>query len=228
MKLTSFSNHNTIAHITVGKDANKFSISTDILCHHSGYFRGALKGGFAETIVQKVDLREADPEAFEIILEWLYTHTIKEVCPSPRTTLQDDQPSFAILLETWKLADYLQIPKVQNHIMALMTKRINKHKCVPVAEFNELYKIKDEHPLLQSWIVDIAIWAAPFYLEFTADCIKESAFRLLTDVSMMMSLLVYSRTRPSKKFTVCERYLMDVGEEVVEDEEEDDDDEEVI
>ncbi|OBT56614.1 hypothetical protein VE04_03128 [Pseudogymnoascus sp. 24MN13] len=97
-------NRTQIASIFVGEQMEEWRIPTDLLCYHSAYFRGALRGEFAEAKEQKVELRDADPAAFRTIVECLYTHDISE---DPEETPEERDACFGHLLDVWVLADYL-------------------------------------------------------------------------------------------------------------------------
>jgi hypothetical protein len=106
-QLTRFRNCTQIATIIVGEEKKEWRIPTDLLCFHSGYFRSALKGGFAEAEAQRVELLDEKPESFKLVVEWLYTHEIKVSGRSTNTNFYCEQPEFDTLLDTWMLANYL-------------------------------------------------------------------------------------------------------------------------
>lgn len=65
---------------------------------------------FIEGETQTLDL-EADPATFGLLLNWMYTQDIK--------FNQNIHPMQATLVHLWILADYLQIPKLQNQAIDL-------------------------------------------------------------------------------------------------------------
>jgi hypothetical protein len=54
-------------------EKDQYIISKALLCQSSGYFRAALEGGWRETTEQEIDLQDEDPEAFEMLIQYLYT-----------------------------------------------------------------------------------------------------------------------------------------------------------
>jgi len=61
-----------IATVLVGDVEKAFSVHRNLIVTSSDFFAKALNGGFQEK-GGTVYLRDGDPEAFEIYLQWLYT-----------------------------------------------------------------------------------------------------------------------------------------------------------
>lgn len=110
----------------------EWNIPMDLLCFHSNYFKSALQGEFAEAQTKRVELLDEKPEAFALVVEWLYTHGIKVSGRGVGKGVYREEPNFGTLLEAWTLADYLHLPKLQNIIMKIMDERVTIHKEVPV------------------------------------------------------------------------------------------------
>lgn len=75
-----------------------------------GILRSALKGGFAEANSKRVEL-DKKPSTFKLVVEWLYTHKIKEI--RPRANFHNLLPNFRALFEAYLLAEYLQMPALR-------------------------------------------------------------------------------------------------------------------
>lgn len=140
----------------------EWNIPMDLLCFHSKYFRSALQGGFAEAKAKRVELLNEKPEAFELVVEWLYTHEIKAPVRNAENSLSidDEEPRFGRLLDTWMLADYLDLPKLQNFIMKMMNERVKHHQDVPIEEVNRVYPVCFDSPH-SDWILDVCVFAIP-------------------------------------------------------------------
>jgi hypothetical protein len=185
----------------VGDQEKEWRIPTDLLCYHSGYFRSALKGEFAESQIRRVELRDEKPEAFALVVEWLYTHKI-ELNDAQRWNMYMEEPSFNTLLKTWVLADYLQLPKLQNIIMKVMDDRVTFHKEVPIADVSRAYQGFDTK--LNKWILDICVWVI-LHKNETVDYFTEiSDLELLKDI--MRKLL--GEMSAKKKFVLDSNYLV--------------------
>ena len=58
--------------VIVGTERKKYTLHERLLTHHSQYFRGALSGNFKESDDRVVTLEDADTEAFDFLVDWLY------------------------------------------------------------------------------------------------------------------------------------------------------------
>ena len=102
-----------------------------ILADQSSYFKAALTGGFSEGQSKNITLEEGSDEAIGRIVAWLYGHDIR------RTSTDENEPlervvsdlAFSLLIDVWILADYFVLPKLQNHTIDVMVKKIYRHTC---------------------------------------------------------------------------------------------------
>lgn len=140
----------------------EWNIPADLLCFHSKYFRSALQGEFAEAKTKRVELLNEKPEAFKLVVEWLYTHEIKASGRNANgfTSIDSEEPGFSTLLDTWMLADYLDLPKLQNFIMKMKNERVKHHQDVPIEEVNRVYPVCFDSPF-SDWILDACLFAIP-------------------------------------------------------------------
>ncbi|KFZ15744.1 hypothetical protein V502_05435 [Pseudogymnoascus sp. VKM F-4520 (FW-2644)] len=185
-QVPNFKNCNRITTIIVGEEKKKWRIPTDLLCFHSGYFRSALKGEFAEAKAETVELLEAEPAAFELVVEWLYTHGV-----GARLPCEDWEEQFAKitkLLDTWVLADYLRIPRLQNTIIRSMSDQMTEMPNIPFKEFNRVCKIVGSDSPLWIWMGECAVWILPGYDDFYEECIDESAVQLLVCICQTLEV----------------------------------------
>lgn len=59
--------------IVVGPEQVTFKIPRGLLCHSSKFFDRALNGSFKEAVEQKISLEEDTVEAFQIVVQHMYT-----------------------------------------------------------------------------------------------------------------------------------------------------------
>ncbi|KFX92978.1 hypothetical protein V490_05062 [Pseudogymnoascus sp. VKM F-3557] len=169
-------NRTKSASIFVGEDMQEWIIPVDLLCFHSPYFNSVLQGGLWKEENMTVELVDEDPETFELIVEWLYTHEIK-TSNRDNLSIHTEEPSFWILLNAWMLADFLEMRKLQNVIMKLMHERVSFYNDVPLGEFSDAYHDYD-NVYLRAWIIDAFVWAIRTDNELI-DAIDPSHFELL-------------------------------------------------
>ncbi|KAK0118545.1 hypothetical protein ONS95_007433 [Cadophora gregata] len=80
-----------IVDIYVGNDSSKkhFQIHKAILCSKLPFFDSMFNSGFKEGINNSANLPEDDPDAFDVLLEWIYTGSL----PKFRWVKQPGQPA---------------------------------------------------------------------------------------------------------------------------------------
>lgn len=65
------------ATILLGPEAKPYTISRELLCRSSRYFRDALNGSFIEGTTQTVILEQFSVETFDIVVKYLLTGTVR-------------------------------------------------------------------------------------------------------------------------------------------------------
>ncbi|THW88180.1 hypothetical protein D6D18_07174, partial [Aureobasidium pullulans] len=88
-------------------DGGVFTERKVLLCHYSGYFRGALAGGFSEATMGRLPIPSIDSDHFEIVVYLLHRGQLLEGSDSPWATLED----------LWLFGDEYIIPALQNAAM---------------------------------------------------------------------------------------------------------------
>ncbi|TAQ83611.1 hypothetical protein B7494_g8067 [Chlorociboria aeruginascens] len=58
--------------IYVGEERKLWVLHEDLLCDRIDFFASAFKSGFKEGREKKMDLEEEDPEAFGLLVDWIY------------------------------------------------------------------------------------------------------------------------------------------------------------
>ncbi|PNH02323.1 Kelch-like protein 38 [Tetrabaena socialis] len=95
------------ADVTIVVGGRAFPVHRGLLCARSDYFQQRLEGGFADGSEQQLSLPEADPDAFEVVLRFVYTDDA------------DDIPE-AQALAVAELADRLLLPELARQAAAVV------------------------------------------------------------------------------------------------------------
>jgi hypothetical protein len=66
----------TLVEVGTGVETKRYTLHTELLKHHSGYYRGALSGASKETDDSIVCINKLDSEAFGVFVDWIYQGTI--------------------------------------------------------------------------------------------------------------------------------------------------------
>lgn len=183
----------------------EWNIPVDLLCFHSSYFKSKLQGKFAEAKNKRVELLREKPEAFGLVVEWLYTHGLKVSSRNEKanTDMYCEELGFGTLLDTWTLADKLDLPELQNIIMKIMDKRVTYHQLIPIAEVAILYE--DYEPTkLSQWILYSCVWVVSQDMDTIGCFTKGSELELLKDI--LKEVLLYGPAK--KKFVLDDDYLV--------------------
>ena len=108
--------------ILVGEEQKKFFVHKKLICHYSGFFRGALEGNFAEAEDNVVELEDDHPDLFALFVTWLYTKHInltinasEAQIPLP-PAVSENYSEVAVRL--WVLADKLQARRFGNAVIS--------------------------------------------------------------------------------------------------------------
>jgi hypothetical protein len=149
-----------IVHVLVGKDRKKFALHKIYLCSHSPYFKAAFEGGFSEAKTGEIVIKHTDSAIFGLFVEWLYTQKITEILCEDGN-LKDaeksvmDQPLLMELIQLWLLADYLEVPRLQNCAIDLLNQKMTRRNCfVPASTIKFTYEKTPTGSPLQKFFVD--------------------------------------------------------------------------
>jgi len=161
-KKPSLQDPQPVIKVIIGPDKTTFLVHKDFLCYYSPYFAGALReGAFKESETQTVELDHADVEAFGLLVTWLYTQKIPiTISPLPKGGKDDDddKPSWNALVHLWILADYLQIPMLQNSAMDEVLRKQERLEKLPSETFLIIYENTGPGSFLRKVMVDLIVW----------------------------------------------------------------------
>lgn len=142
-----------MATIEVGAGTKKqtFHVHRDLISFYSGYFKAALKGGFAEAASGVIKLETEEPAVFEGFVKWLYTH-------KPRTdkiTHADNMQYYMQIVKLWIFADRRGVPLLMNEMIDLFHQSVVEIWITPGNTIREVYDNTTENSTLRRLLVDV-------------------------------------------------------------------------
>lgn len=141
--------------VKVGPAKKHYTLHTELLKYHSGFFRGALSGGFRETKDGIVFLKDIDTEAFDMFIDWLYQGFIPKGIQHHDAKAKSE--SIALRIRAYVLADRLMVPGMK---VAVMDRIYDFHdhdekiSWYPRAQYVKYAwkNLTDDDPLLQLFV----------------------------------------------------------------------------
>ena len=111
-----------------------------------------MNGQSSEAQSGVVKLKETNPDAFGFFVDWIYTGTIK--VNTEYLTLRDrDRATPKAVIELWILADYLQIPRLQNYSIEILISIGDHYHMFYVKACLESWDKAEPHAQLHKFIV---------------------------------------------------------------------------
>jgi len=101
--------------ISVGEEGRLFVIHKNLLCSKSVYFNNAFNGGFSER-EGKMALKEENPEAFAIFVNWVYKDIIPSINMTSKYQYTVDQ-QMTHLYKVYIFAHFICLNELQNKAM---------------------------------------------------------------------------------------------------------------
>lgn len=133
----------------------RYNMHEGLLCHHSSYFRGAIRGGFgveiSETNEKIIRLNLIDLKVFESFKLWLYTGKLFSSSTKPTCGPRLNEA----LVNIWVFADMRGIPGMRNAATDGILDRVAEtgHICVDVVP--KVYAETMEGSALRCLYVDL-------------------------------------------------------------------------
>ncbi|KAL4963995.1 BTB/POZ domain-containing protein [Aspergillus stella-maris] len=111
-----------IARIIIGPDQVPFDVHLELLCNTSPYFNHIYEDR-TESIVSEVPFtfQDADPDVFAEAISWMYRGTL-----SGDLATRPGDHAMTFCMELWVLAEKLEIPTLQNQVIAICKARVDK------------------------------------------------------------------------------------------------------
>jgi len=117
----------------VGGDENnkRFFAHKVVLCGRSAYFRGLLTGGMGESHEKEIQLHKVNPEAFSIVLEYLYTKNLNVV---------GHEMSNEQIIETFSLATEYGVEPLRFKLETMLELRIDVENVCSLLVFSDIHR----------------------------------------------------------------------------------------
>jgi len=175
--------------LRVGNAKVPFQVHLGILCDASPVFNAAFHGGFSEGLKRSMNLPEDDPEAFELLVQWLYlkTYNIPQFVGKPH---DDDQIGFMHLARLYVAADKYGIIGLMKDVMDRWCKARWEHAQVPFTKvLDYVYENTTSKSKLRETIVAHYVWNIGYewYKNPTTKGVLHIRPDFATDVAVAMS-----------------------------------------
>lgn len=162
----------------------EWKIPFDVLSAHSNYFRDIPKRKSGEATVERVELQDEKPAAFELIVEWINDQTLGANFLYEYE--EDQRIRIGRLLDMYLLAEFLQMPKLQNAIIRDMSDQLTETEYAPVKKFERVCDSMMRIGPLYNWMGESGVWISVRDESFYDECACESAVQLLINVCNTM------------------------------------------
>jgi hypothetical protein len=162
--LTNIRTGQQIVYAKAGTEKKSFGVHQELICFHSPYFRAAFKGNFQEATTGEVLLDDVDSEVFGLFVQWLYAQDIVEsICSDESSTNQGkagtELPLTRYLIELWLLAEYPQVPMLQNYVLGVIVERTSRRNLCHINSFDVTYERTTRGSILPRFFVDLVCWS---------------------------------------------------------------------
>ena len=156
--------------VKIGPEGKEYILHTELLKHHSGYFRGALSGAFKETDDGVIPITDIETDAFDTFVDWMYRGIASFEPSSSGKHLANPSSSYI-------LADRLLVPGFKSALLdsycdMFSTPRIRPACHIIVKLFGNL---AEDDPLLR---LCVDVWAARKAIYKLKDFKKDEASSL--------------------------------------------------
>lgn len=176
--------------LRVGKENVFFQVHLPVLCDASPAFNAAFRGEFLEASSRSIDLPEDDPEAFERLVQWLYTKSY-DILPSAEEYSDDDKMIFMRLAKLYVAADKYGIVRLKNDVVDRWYKtqadRIQRPNIEHAVDY--IYENTTSGSKLREIVVAHFVWLINYkwYKRPSTRIVLGQRPELATDVAIAMS-----------------------------------------
>lgn len=126
--------------VYVGQSRQHWCLHRDLLCYHTPFFQGNTRDGKKQE-GSKIELLEEDPQAFGLLVKWLYQGRLDDVSDMPMDKKWDYADACQKL---YILCDKINLPQLKNMAIDQFRKGCNEAGLVPGPE--EIKPIYDTTP----------------------------------------------------------------------------------
>ena len=135
------------------------------LCHKIPYFDKMFNGGFNEASTNKATFPDDEPQAFEVLMEWVYTGELLPIFEEPKKLSWN--PS-----KVYKPADKICLPYLQDQIIdAWQASMVKTNIVIGFENIREIYDITPDGSKLRKFGLDMMVYA---YKELSTATRQES------------------------------------------------------
>jgi hypothetical protein len=96
-----------------------------LICNYSEYFDISCRSGFIETTTRRYDLKDDDPVAFALFVEWLYLHSRDKTATVALSQI-DTKGWQAYAERAWVISDKLRAPLFQDYAFAKVVQNADR------------------------------------------------------------------------------------------------------
>lgn len=147
-----------------GSNPATLSVHKEVACQRSPVFRAAFCGPFLEGQKQTYQLENTTEGTAQFLIQWMYTEKLviprlsdewklSESYVSTDEESKEDKDLFSL----WILADYLQMPSLQNYTIETIHKVSDKDGYLPMHAYPTVYSNTAEDSKLRKYICHHAI-----------------------------------------------------------------------
>ncbi|KAF2100517.1 hypothetical protein NA57DRAFT_74123 [Rhizodiscina lignyota] len=178
--LPSGSLYDSIITIEVGpKPPKAYWLHEGILCHHSLYFREALRGDSSESQQKVIKLEETEVKVFDAFKNWLYTGKLFD------TSTLDDPKVFDVLCKIWIFGNRRGVPGLKNAAADAFIDQSLRLWILPDELFLFIYDNTSNGAQLRTLIADLLVLSRDLLEMFTrldGSLVERYPKQLLLDV----------------------------------------------
>jgi hypothetical protein len=134
-----------------GPNKQKFSVHKELLGRKSPALKAAFDGRFKEGHTNEMELPEDDPEAFSLLVSWLYTNRI----PRQRANPEDTTAATALYFRLFVLADKHLIPDLEESCYVAIKSLLGTMIMPDLMFLEELFATEMASPRLKFYIANV-------------------------------------------------------------------------
>lgn len=127
--------------VTVGEHGDTWTLHSSLFREAMGFFDGALGGEFQESKNGKVTLAETDPQAFGLLVEFVYSRELTR-------TVENKPIPLVTYIKLWVLADKLLFHNkdLEDHILSRIRSGADKSNATPTfGEFLQWFELLSDN-----------------------------------------------------------------------------------
>ncbi|KAL9010955.1 MAG: hypothetical protein Q9173_004158, partial [Seirophora scorigena] len=137
----------------VGQSRRHWCLHRDLLCYHTSYFQGS-NGSNDNQKPGKIELLDEDPQAFELLVKWLYQGRLDDVSDMP----MDKKWDYAdVCQKLYILCERINMPQLKDVAIDQFRKGCNEAGLVPgPEEIKPIYATTPPHSPIRKLVSRIA------------------------------------------------------------------------